>query len=54
MLVCVAEAERAAEAVREAESVAEAAVEASTDFQFLVALSIWSDHIDAGDWGCSW
>ena len=45
MLVCAAEAERAAEAVQEAESVAEAAVEASTDFQFWEILSIWSDHI---------
>ena len=46
VLVCTAEVERAAEAVQEAESVAGAAVEASAGFQFLEALSIWSDHID--------
>ena len=46
MLVCAAEAERAAEAVREADRVAEAAVDASTDVQLLEALSIWSHHID--------
>ena len=43
MLVCAAEAERAAEAVREADSVAEAAVDASADVG-----SVFGGFVDIG------